>query len=121
MPSLSGLNILEHAVTRKDGLAIDVFYVEVENSGLVEDKKPRICVNKYQILSQKQSSEDDFFTELRKKSKHNRIFSNHEKLGNIPSQVDVYRDINLGRTIVEVKAPDQIFTYLLKQYPNVQY
>ena len=36
------------------------------------------------------------------------MFSNKEKLGErIPSQVDVYRDINLGRTIVEVKAPDQ--------------
>ena len=47
MPSLSGLNILGvRAVTRKDGLAIDVFYVEVENSGLVEDKKPKICVSK---------------------------------------------------------------------------
>ena len=71
---------------------------------------------------QKQSAEDNVFTELRKKSKHNRIFSNHEKLGErIPSQVDVYRDINLGRTIVEVKAPDQVgllLTYLLIPYPN---
>ena len=109
--SLSGLNILgARAVTRKDGLAIDVFYVEVENSGLVEDKKTKdLCEKNIKSFLQKQSSEDNVFTELRKKSKHNRIFSNHEKLGErIPSQVDVYRDINLGRTIVEVKAPDQV-------------
>ena len=32
-----------------------------------------------------------------------------EKLGEkIPPQLDVYRDVNLGRTIVEVKAPDQV-------------
>ena len=109
--SLSGLNILgARAVTRKDGLAIDVFYVEVENSGLVEDKKTKdLCEKNIKSFLQKQIAEDNVFTELRKKSKHNRIFSNHEKLGErIPSQVDVYRDINLGRTIVEVKAPDQV-------------
>ena len=86
--SLSGLNILgARAVTRKDGLAIDVFYVEVENSGLVEDKKTKdLCEKNIKSFLQKQSSEDNVFTELRKKSKHNRIFSNHEKLGErIPS------------------------------------
>ncbi|HCY58039.1 MAG TPA: [protein-PII] uridylyltransferase, partial [Opitutae bacterium] len=37
------------------------------------------------------------------------LFLNQDKLGErIASQVDVYRDISLNRTIVEVRAPDQV-------------
>lgn len=109
--SISGLNILgARAVTRKDGLAIDVFYVEVEKSGFVEDEETkRICEQNIQSFLTGKSSPDDQVMEHRKKLDGNRLFSNNEKLGQrIPSQVDVYRDVNLGRTIVEVKAPDQV-------------
>ena len=109
--AVSGLNILgARAVTRNDGLAIDAFYVEVENSGFVEDEETKnSCESSIQSFLAGKSSPDKKISDLRKKLDGNRLFSNQEKLGKqIPSQVDVYRDINLGRTIVEVKAPDQV-------------
>ena len=40
--SIAGLNILgARAVTRTDGLAIDVFYVENDKSGFVEDEETK--------------------------------------------------------------------------------
>lgn len=109
--SISGLNILgARAVTRNDGIAIDAFYVEAQNSGFVDDEKTKSeCEYFIHSYLSGESSPDKKITELRKKIDGSRIFSNREKLGEkIPSQVDVYRDVNLGRTIVEVKAPDQV-------------
>ncbi len=109
--SVSGLNILgARAVNRDDGIAIDAFYVEVEKSGFVEDEGTRTsCENSIRTFLLGKSSPDGQISELRKKIDGNRLFSNREKLGEkIPSQVDVYRDVNLGRTIVEVKAPDRV-------------
>jgi [protein-PII] uridylyltransferase len=109
--SISGLNILgARAVTRNDGIAIDAFYVEVEKSGFVEDEETKnSCEDSIRSFLHSKSSPDRKISELRKKIDSNRLFSNREKLGEkIPSQVDVYRDVNLGRTIVEVKAPDQV-------------
>jgi len=108
--SIAGLNILgARAVTRTDGLAIDVFYVENDKSGFVEDEETKkSCEESINSFLNENNSPDEKINELRKKTDRNRLFSNKEKLGErIPSQVDVYRDINLGRTIVEVKAPDQ--------------
>jgi [protein-PII] uridylyltransferase len=109
--SISGLNILgARAVTRNDGIAIDAFYVEVEKSGFVEDEETKnSCEDSIRSFLHSKSSPDRKISELRKKIDGNRLFSNREKLGEkIPSQVDVYRDVNLGRTIVEVKAPDRV-------------
>jgi [protein-PII] uridylyltransferase len=98
------------AVTRNDGIAIDAFYVEVEKSGFVEDEETKnSCEDSIRSFLHSKSSPDRKISELRKKIDGNRLFSNREKLGEkIPSQVDVYRDVNLGRTIVEVKAPDRV-------------
>ena len=109
--SVAGLNILgARAVTRNDGIAIDAFYVEAENSGFVNDEKTKdFCESSIHSFLRGTSSPDQKLSELRKKIDRNRLFTNREKLGEkIPSQVDVYRDVNLGRTIVEVKAPDQV-------------
>ena len=47
---------------------------------------------------------DEKINELRKKRTGTVVFKQRKIGERIPSQVDVYRDINLGRTIVEVKA-----------------
>ncbi len=109
--SISGLNILgARAVTRQDGIAIDAFYVEMEKSGFVEDEETKdSCENSIRTFLRNQISPERKISEFRKKIDGTRLFSNREKLGEkIPSQVDVYRDMNLGRTIVEVKAPDRV-------------
>ena len=109
--SIAGLNILgARAVTRKDGLAIDVFYVEDQNGGVVDDIKVREhCENSIRSFLSDQALPDQLISEKRKKADRTRRFSSEDKLGEkIPSQVDVYRDVSLNRTIVEVRAPDQV-------------
>ena len=109
--SIAGLNILgSRAITRKDGLAIDVFYVEGEKGGIVDDDKVKdLCETSIQSFLSGESSPDSLIYERRKKSDRSRLFSNDDKLGEkIPSRVDVYRDVALNRTIVEVRASDEI-------------
>ena len=109
--AVAGINILgARAITRKDELAIDVFYVEGNEGGVVSDLKIRErCESSIQSFLLGESSLDELILEKRKKTDRNRLFSNEDKLGEkIPPQVDVYRDVSLGRTIVEVRAPDQV-------------
>ncbi len=109
--SIAGLNILgSRAITRKDGLAIDVFYVEGEKGGIVDDDKVKdLCETSIQSFLSGDSSPDSLIYERRKKSDKSRLFSNDDKLGEkIPSRVDVYRDVALNRTIVEVRASDEV-------------
>ena len=109
--AVTGLNILgARAITRNDGLAIDVFYVEAEKGGIVEDQSTRNFFEETleSFLSGKDCP-DQQISAHRKKMEKPRTFSTTDKLGTtIPPQVDVYRDISLGRTIVEVRAADRI-------------
>ena len=81
--SVSGLNILgARAVTRNDGIAIDAFYVEAENSGFVDDEKTKDeCESSILSILKSGNSPDEKISELRKKIDGNRLFSNREKLG----------------------------------------
>jgi [protein-PII] uridylyltransferase len=109
--SVAGLNILgARAVTRKDGIAIDVFYVEGENGGIVNDTKTRaLCESSIHDFLENETSPDQLIKEKRKKKDNNRPFSNEDRLGErIPPSVDVYHDVSLARIIVEVRASDQV-------------
>ena len=109
--SVAILNILgARAVTRKDGIAIDVFYVEDKNGGVVDDPKIRqLCESSIRSFLADKISPDELISEKKKKTDRSQLFLNQDKLGErIASQVDVYRDISLNRTIVEVRAPDQV-------------
>ena len=109
--SIAELNILgARAVTRKDGLAIDVFYVESGKGGVVDNTKTReLCESSINSFLLGESSPEALISEKRKKTDRNRLFSNEDKLGEkIPPRVDVYRDVSLARTIVEVRAADRI-------------
>ena len=109
--SVAGLNILgARAVTRKDGIAIDVFYVEEEKGGIVNDTKTRkLCESSIHAFLENETSPDKQIKEKRKKTDRNRLFSNEDRLGErIPPRVDVYHDVTLGRIIVEVRAADQV-------------
>ncbi len=109
--SVAGLNILgARAVTRIDHLAIDVFYVEREKGGIVDDPETMTFFESTlkDFLSGK-TSPDEQISEHRRSAEKSKTFSNKERFGaTIPPQVDVYRDVSLGRTIVEVRAADRI-------------
>ena len=109
--SVAGLNILgARAVTRADGIAIDVFYVEEQKGGIVSNSKTRqLCESSIHSFLENENSAEKLIKEKRKKSDKSRLFSNEERLGEkIPPQVDVYHDVALGRIIVEVRAADQV-------------
>ena len=109
--SISGLNILgARAVTRKDGIAIDVFYVEEDKGGIVNDSKTRkLCESSIHAFLENETSPDKLIKEKRKKTDKNKLFSNQDRLGErIPPRVDVYHDVTLGRIMVEVRAADQV-------------
>ena len=109
--AVTGLNILgARAVTREDDLAIDVFYVEGENGGIVEDPTIReFFENTLTNFITDQDCPEQQISAHRKKKEKSKTFSTSDKFGaTIPPQVDVYRDISLGRTIVEVRAADRI-------------
>ena len=109
--AITGLNILgARAITREDNLAIDVFYVEGENGGIVEDAKVRQSfeASLESFLAGKDCPVEQIAAH-RKKAERAKTFTNLDKFGaKIPPQVDVYRDISLGRTIVEVRAADRV-------------
>ncbi len=109
--SVAGLNILgARAVTRKDGIAIDVFYVEGEEGGVVSNSKTRkLCEASIHSFLENENSPEKLIKEKRKRSDKSRLFSNEDRFGEkIPPQVDVYHDVALGRIIVEVRAADQV-------------
>lgn len=109
--AVTGLNILgARAVTRKDGLAIDVFYVEGESGGIVEEPATRsFFESTLENFLAGSDCPDEQITAHRKKKEKSKTFSTTDRFGaRIPPQVDVYRDISLGRTIVEVRAADRI-------------
>ena len=109
--AITGLNILgARAITREDDLAIDVFYVEGENGGIVEDVSIRQAfeTSLESFLAGKDCPIEQIAAH-RKKSEKAKTFATSDKFGaRIPPQVDVYRDISLGRTIVEVRAADRV-------------
>ena len=109
--AVTGINILgSRAVTRKDGLVIDVFYVADGNGGVVNDTKTRRrCEESIRAFLLGESSPDKLISEKRRKTDSSRLFATEDKLGaKIPPRVDVYRDVSLGRTIVEVRAADRV-------------
>ena len=109
--SVAGLNILgARAVTRNDGIAIDIFYVEEGKGGIVNDPNTRkLCESSIHSFLENENSPEKLIKEKRKKSDKSRLFSNEDKFGEkIPPQVDVYHDVALGRIIVEVRAADQL-------------
>ena len=109
--SVAGLNILgARAVTRNDGIAIDIFYVEEGKGGIVSDSKTRkLCEKSIHSFLENENSPEKQIKDKRKKLDKSKLFSNEDRFGEkIPPQVDVYHDVALGRIIVEVRAADQI-------------
>ena len=109
--SVAGLNILgARAVTRNDGIAIDIFYVEEGKGGIVGDSKTRkLCEKSIHSFLENENSPEKLIKDKRKKLDKSKLFSNEDRFGEkIPPQVDVYHDVALGRIIVEVRAADQI-------------
>ena len=109
--AVTGLNILgARAITRNDGFAIDVFYVEGKTAALWKTRPFVVSLRTpWKVFSPIRIVRPSKFPHTEKKKEKSKTFATTDKFGaTIPPQVDVYRDISLGRTIVEVRAADRI-------------
>ena len=110
----AGLNILTaKAITRKDHIAIDTFYVVEPGRGMVQSAEARETFQK--TLEQALTSNEDILpkivADIRKKKKKSKPLYPRPKTrlhANIPASVQVYNELSLRRTIVEIQANDSI-------------
>lgn len=108
--SVAGLNILSAKInTRHDHIAIDAFDVVEPNRGLVQSKQVMETFRKTveQALVHNRDLMPDIVAQARK---HRSSFLGNERTlqHDFTPHVDVYHELSLKRTIIEVQAPDQI-------------
>jgi [protein-PII] uridylyltransferase len=111
--SVAGLNILgAKVISRTDHIAIDTFYVVEPGRGVVQNAAAQESFAK--IIESALMSNSDLYPEILAQAK--RIAATrylYSKGGetlhsSFPPTVDVYHEISMQRTIVEVQARDQI-------------
>jgi [protein-PII] uridylyltransferase len=111
--SVAGLNILgAKVISRTDHIAIDTFYVVEPGRGVVQNAAAQESFAKI-IESALISSADlypDILAQAKKIAATRYLYSNGGETlqSSFPPTVDVYHEISMQRTIVEVQARDQI-------------
>jgi [protein-PII] uridylyltransferase len=109
--TVSGVNILStKAISRTDHIAIDTFYVSDPGGGPVQNKQSREIFAK--AVQDALLHHKDFLPEILDQArKHVRVpyLREHDRLrAPIPPSIEVYHELSLRRTIIEVQANDQI-------------
>ena len=117
--ALANLSILSSKViTREDHITIDTFCVEDANGGIVKSKQAR---EKFEeVVSGALLKGRELFKEITEKAKADEasiLPQQTERLqANIPALVDIYHELSLKRTIVEIQATDHIgLLYLISK------
>ena len=105
--TLSELTIVStRAISRKDHISIDTFYVVDLDGNCVTNSKIK------DILKQKIEEilvyGKDFTKEIEKLDKQYSLDDNEKLPSAFPASVDIYHELSLKRTIIEVKARDRI-------------
>ena len=108
--SVAGLNILStKAISRTDHISIDTFYVVDSTSGVSTAKAKSLFADK---VDKALLRNEDLWPDIKKsmKSNSNKLFkSDTEKLGINPTgTVNVYHEISMNKTIVEIQAIDNV-------------
>lgn len=108
--SASGVNILStKAISRKDHITIDTFYVVEPGGGVVSNQKTKDLFEHY--VEQTLLHNKDLMPELRdraEKERRRRRSAMEKMKAQLPNQVDVYHELSLKRTILEVQSQDEI-------------
>jgi [protein-PII] uridylyltransferase len=115
--SVSGLSILSaKVVSRSDHIAIDTFYVVEPGRGVVQSQ---IAMEKFQQTVNRALVENiDLYPEIEAQSRKldsSLLRSTDNPLqSTFPATVEVYHELSLKRTIIEVQSPDHLgLLYLL--------
>lgn len=109
--SLAGLNILSaKVISRADHIAIDTFYVAEPGRGVVQS--PKVLEHFQRNVHLALISNKDLQSEIEVQARKNqaRLYTGDRNplLASFTPKIDVYHELSLHRTIVEVQAPDQI-------------
>jgi len=109
--SVAGLNILSSKViSRTDHIAIDTFHVVEPGRGIVQNAAAKDAFGR--TVEEALVHNKDLLPEIigqAKKIRASRLANEERALhGNVPPVVEVYHELNLKRTIIEVQAQDQI-------------
>lgn len=113
--NVAGLSILSSkAVSRRDQIAIDTFYVTEPGHGIVQSEDAQSRFN--EALEQALVDDADLMPDIQARSQRelskrrfNRDTGRAEIVqASFPSRVEAYHELSMKRTIVEVQAPDQI-------------
>lgn len=109
--TLANLSILSSKIiTREDHITIDTFYLVDPNGRMVDSKSVR--ENFQKIVREALLNGKDLTADIARKARsaHESLFTHQtERLRtNIPPIVDIYHELSLKRTIVEVQATDHI-------------
>lgn len=108
--TVAGVNILStKAISRSDHITIDTFYVVEPGGGIVQNKATHKVFNEH--LKQSLLYNSDLMpkiTELAEDFRKDTFRKTAQLEARIPVQVDVYHELSLRRTIVEVQANDDV-------------
>jgi [protein-PII] uridylyltransferase len=109
--SLAGLNILGAKVfSRTDHIAIDTFYVVEPGRGVVQSQRVMDLFqsNVHLTLISNKDLYPDIQVQARKHQTRLLADDRNPLLASFTPKIDVYHELSLKRTIVEIQAPDQI-------------
>jgi [protein-PII] uridylyltransferase len=109
--TVAGVNILStKAISRNDHIAIDTFYVSDPGGGLVQDKHSRevFAETVRDALLYDKDLLPGIQEQARKHSRVTYLRENDRLRAPIPPSIDVYHELALRRTIIEIQANDQI-------------
>jgi [protein-PII] uridylyltransferase len=110
--SVAGLSILSSKViSRQDHIAIDTFYVVEPGRGVVQSAKAQEIFSR--AVEEALTSNKDLYPEIvaqAKKVRNTRYGADKtpSHAASFPPSVDVYHELSMERTIVEVQARDEI-------------
>lgn len=107
--TLAGVNIVStKAITRKDHISIDTFYIIDPGGGVVSDKKARGVFERR--LDEALIQEKELMSAINEReAKIAAQTKNKDMLpAPFPPSVDVYHELSLKQTIIEVQASDRI-------------
>jgi len=109
--TVAGLNILStKAISRSDHITIDTFYVVEPGGGVVRSTEARETFESSmkEALLHNKDLMADIEAQARKHAKPDYLRSRTRLQAPIPPRVDVYHELSLRRTIIEVQANDHI-------------
>lgn len=109
--TVAGVNILStKAISRKDHITIDTFYIVSPSGGIVESKKAEPTFRKFlsAALLEGKDLMPDIIAQAKQIEKSIAFPQNTRLQASIPTSVDVYHELSLKRTIVEVQANDHL-------------